>query len=409
MASGHFAVIDTETTGLFPGGHDRIVEIAIVTMDRQGSVVERWETLVNPGRDLGKQSLHGIRAADILEAPRFADIADELSWRLSGSVVVAHNLSFDARFLLAEFGRTQVRVPEDALHGGVCTMRLAHQYLPGAGRTLQDCCDAFGIPLEHAHSASADAEAAAILLSRYMELDHDLPLWDEHIRKAAATNWHAGTGLTPCRPVLRTVADSPREHFLERMAARMPEFDGPVHHEEYLAVLDQALLDRHLSAHEQAALIDVAAMVGIGPDEAAALHVDYFGALTASAWADGILTAEESEDLVAVARLLAIDPATVTDALDGPPSAPRTMAGEPVDRSLTAGDLVVLTGDMSRSRTEIEGLLSRAGFTPHKAVTKKVRLLVAADPDSLSGKARKARDYGIPVVDEDYLWNVVLR
>lgn len=37
----------------------------------------------------------------------------------------------------------------------------------------------------------------------------------------------------------------------------------------------------------------------------------------------------------------------------------------------------------------------------HGAVTKKVKLVVAADPDSLSGKARKARDYGIPVVTED--------
>ncbi|MGO4103389.1 hypothetical protein AB4Y63_05505 [Leifsonia sp. YAF41] len=33
-------------------------------------------------------------------------------------------------------------------------------------------------------------------------------------------------------------------------------------------------------------------------------------------------------------------------------------------------------------------------------MTKKVKLVVAADLDSLSGKARKARDYGIPVVSE---------
>ncbi|HCM50934.1 MAG TPA: hypothetical protein DIS91_10455, partial [Microbacterium sp.] len=32
-----------------------------------------------------------------------------------------------------------------------------------------------------------------------------------------------------------------------------------------------------------------------------------------------------------------------------------------------------------------------------------VRLVVAADPDSLSGKARKARDYGIPIVGEAWL------
>lgn len=36
-------------------------------------------------------------------------------------------------------------------------------------------------------------------------------------------------------------------------------------------------------------------------------------------------------------------------------------------------------------------------------MTKKVKVLVAADPDSLSGKARKARDYGIPVVGEEWL------
>ncbi|MCW0121703.1 exonuclease domain-containing protein, partial [Bacillus subtilis] len=84
MAQGYFAVIDTETTGLFPGNHDRIAEIAVITLDRSGTVLDRWETLVNPERDLGKQSIHGIRAKDILEAPRFVDIAQELDWRLSG-------------------------------------------------------------------------------------------------------------------------------------------------------------------------------------------------------------------------------------------------------------------------------------------------------------------------------------
>lgn len=37
------------------------------------------------------------------------------------------------------------------------------------------------------------------------------------------------------------------------------------------------------------------------------------------------------------------------------------------------------------------------------AVSKKVALVVAADPDSLSGKARKAWNYGIPVVSEAFL------
>jgi DNA polymerase-3 subunit epsilon len=58
---------------------------------------------------------------------------------------------------------------------------------------------------------------------------------------------------------------------------------------------------------------------------------------------------------------------------------------------------------MSRPRSEWEEHLRRSGFEPWSAVTKNVRLVVAADPDSLSGKARKARDYGIPIVGEAWL------
>lgn len=40
VAQGYFAVIDTETTGLFPESHDRIAEIAVVTLDRSGVVLD---------------------------------------------------------------------------------------------------------------------------------------------------------------------------------------------------------------------------------------------------------------------------------------------------------------------------------------------------------------------------------
>ncbi|WP_104135462.1 MULTISPECIES: hypothetical protein [unclassified Cryobacterium] len=55
---------------------------------------------------------------------------------------------------------------------------------------------------------------------------------------------------------------------------------------------------------------------------------------------------------------------------------------------------------MNRPRSDWESELLARGFAPKSAVTKKVILLVAADPHSLSGKARKARDYGIPIVGE---------
>jgi DNA polymerase-3 subunit epsilon len=42
-----------------------------------------------------------------------------------------------------------------------------------------------------------------------------------------------------------------------------------------------------------------------------------------------------------------------------------------------------------------------------KNVTKHLDLLVTADPDSMSGKAKKARDYGVRIVAEPVFWQMV--
>ncbi|MBV1779254.1 DNA polymerase III subunit epsilon [Paeniglutamicibacter sp. ABSL32-1] len=410
MALGHFAVIDTETTGLFPGNHDRIAEIAVITMDRSGTILDRWETLINPERDLGKQSIHGIRAKDILGAPRFGDIAQELDWRLSGTLVVAHNLRFDARFLGAEFHRAGLALPGFFLPRGLCTMQMAHEYLPGAGRSLQDCCDSFGIELHHAHSAGDDAEAAAVLLSRYMELDPDLGDWDFLLSEAATTAWRPSPPSGLLAPALRSSADSRETHFVERIVVRLPEVSGPVEHQDYLALLDRALLDRYLSAHEQSALVALADELGISQATVRELHARYFASVSEVAWSDGVLTDEELNDLTTIAEVLCI-PGEQLEAVSQrrQETTPHVPGSEAASTAfLEPGDLIVLTGDMSRPRDAIEAELESAGFRPHGAVTKKVKLLVAADPDSLSGKARKARSYGIPVVGEDYLWGRLL-
>lgn len=90
MPGPSFAVIDFETTGLFPGEHDRVIEVAVVHSDPHGTITGRWETLINPGRDLGPQRLHQIRAADVMKAPFFVQIAGQLLELLRGRVLVAH-------------------------------------------------------------------------------------------------------------------------------------------------------------------------------------------------------------------------------------------------------------------------------------------------------------------------------
>ncbi|WP_433266789.1 exonuclease domain-containing protein [Actinosynnema sp. CS-041913] len=159
-----YAVVDVETTGFAAGRSDRVVEIAVVQLDDLGRQTGEWCTLLNPGRDLGPQHVHRISAADVWDAPTFAQAAGALARQFAGRVLVAHNLAFDARFLAAEFRRLGVDLALD----GLCTMRLAARFLPGAKRSLQACCDAAGIVLDDAHSALHDARATGRLSAHYL-------------------------------------------------------------------------------------------------------------------------------------------------------------------------------------------------------------------------------------------------
>lgn len=170
---------------------------------------------------------------------------------------------------------------------------------------------------------------------------------------------------------------------------------------EYLALLDRCLLDGYVSVSEGIELAEVATELGLDRDAVDTLHGDYFRDLERRAWADGLLTDQEKDDLRAVGELLQRTEAEIAAAVDDiAPDADQPVA--PLF-SLTPGDMIVLTGEMTRERSEWEAELRERGFTPHPAVTKKVALVAAADPDSLSGKAKKARDYGIPIVSEEWL------
>jgi DNA polymerase-3 subunit epsilon len=400
MPGPGFAVLDFETTGLFPGGQDRVIEVAVVHVSPDGRIEGEWDTLVNPGRDLGRQDIHRVRAGDVMNAPTFAQVAPRLVALLQGRVLVAHNAGFDTRFLLAELERAGYRAPTGMIT--LCTMQLARDFLPGTGRSLADCCAAYDIELDGAHRASVDAAATARLLGAYIATANDPGFWFAEISEALDYAWPpADAPGIDWYPRPDSAHPLTAASFLERITTRLPDVAGPAEYVDYLALLDRCLLDRHLSGHEAEALSLLADELGLSRRTCEALHLDYFDSLTRLAWSDGILTTDEMGDLVEVGNLLDLSTETIAAALDAAP--------EPADESpadafsqfeLRRGDLVVLTGDMSRARGDWEGELAARGFRPWRAVTKQVRLVVAADPDSLSGKARKARDYGIPIVDE---------
>lgn len=401
-----FAVVDFETTGILPSYHHRVVEVGVTHVDDDGTVTARWETLVNPERDLGPQHIHGIRAADILDAPTFGDIAAELADLLRGRVFAAHNAAFDLRFLRAEFERAGYRLQGDV--PSVCTMALGSHFGLGASASLAHACATHQITHDQAHSAGSDSYAAAELLSTYRRESSTWEGWDGFWEA------HAHAGRAYVYPAVRSrgVVAKPRVEaqaappsFLEKISTDAVREAVEGADAEYLALLDRCLLDGHISAHEAAQLADVARELGLDRARVTQLHVGYYRALGRRAWADGILTPTERADLAAVADLLHIPDdvrAEVTEPQSPTPDQTESAAARE-EFTLATGAIVVLTGEMSRPRSAWEAELIERGLIPHPSVTKKASLVVAADPDSLSGKAKKARDYGIPIVNENGL------
>ena len=166
-ASGGFAVIDVETTGLDPV-NDRIIECAIVTLDPTGAPLEEWSTLLAiPGRRrLGAQHIHGIERRMLEGAPSFAEVSGAIATRISGRVLVGHVLSFDIDNLRAEFARLGATLPDLS---GLCTRDLARLCWPDARHHLAACCEYAAISTDHLHSALGDARATATLLRYFLD------------------------------------------------------------------------------------------------------------------------------------------------------------------------------------------------------------------------------------------------
>lgn len=395
-----YAVVDVETTGIHPGWHHRIAEIAVVHLDASGIVTDEWCTLLNPGRDLGPQRIHGISAAEIRRAPTFGDVAGDVAARLAGRVVVAHHLTFDVRFLVAEFHRVGVNPPLDATFG-LCTMRLASRFLQSVGRSLTSCCDAASVPFTNAHSALYDARAAAALMAHYLAAVGRRQPWSGLLDAATQRPWPA-LPTAFVAPVLRRGDFVPEPDFISRLVDALPSSPDNADADDYLAVLDTAMIDRHLSETEQDELVATAAELGLCHADVLVLHRDYLAALARLAWQDGVVTGAELSDLHLAADLLGLSHTDADIALsDAQHAASNTVHNGLGHFRLARGDTVVLTGDMDLPREMWLQRAAAAGLSVNgKNVTKRTRLLIAADPDSLSRKAKKARDYGIPIVTE---------
>jgi polyribonucleotide nucleotidyltransferase len=160
-------VVDVETTGTDPKMSD-LLEVAAVKV-KGTTIVDRWSTLVNPGRPIVGNQMHGITDHDVQGAPSAREAADQLLAFVGDARIVGHNIGFDLGFIEEAKGDGFRFQPGTYLD----TLIIAREGYPGAeSYKLGDLARFFGVELSQGHRALPDAEATANLVLRFAQ---DLP------------------------------------------------------------------------------------------------------------------------------------------------------------------------------------------------------------------------------------------
>lgn len=161
-------VIDFETSGLSPTMGDRTIEVgAVLISDNQ--IVDRYQSLMNPEMRISSfiEDYTGISNSMLSTAPPIREVMKRLKTFLGQHPLVAHNASFDSRFLDAEFNRINHRRTNEF----ACSMLTSRRIYPEApNHKLETLVRYKNLKTEGVHHrALADAEMTAHLWIRLID------------------------------------------------------------------------------------------------------------------------------------------------------------------------------------------------------------------------------------------------
>lgn len=164
-----FVAFDTETTG-FSSKKDRIIEIGAVKF-RGKQILATASWLINPQGPIHPRAVerHGITEEMTAAAPLFAEVWPQFrAFCGDDALLLAHNASFDIRFLRAELQRAGFEIPAWQV---LDTLPLFRKWYPDAPRhaldALVEYCE---VPCAVRHRAGADALALHCLFRKGVEL-----------------------------------------------------------------------------------------------------------------------------------------------------------------------------------------------------------------------------------------------
>ena len=162
-------VWDTETTGFDPTAGDRLVEIGAVELVNHMPTGRIFHQYINPERDMpqGAFEVHGLSEEFLKDYPVFKNVGQAFIDFVGDAVLIAHNASFDMKFINAELKWAQL--PQFPTNRALDTLEIARRKFPGAQNSLDALCRRFGVDNSgrEKHGALLDSE---LLAEVYLEL-----------------------------------------------------------------------------------------------------------------------------------------------------------------------------------------------------------------------------------------------
>ncbi|GAA3987581.1 3'-5' exonuclease [Thermobifida alba] len=265
-----FAVLALQTTGLDVDWGARLCEVAVVRMRGDGTVLDEYATLVNPGIPVGNTELHGITDAWMVGVPGFEQIAGDLVSYLGDAVVVGHDLFAAERFLAAEFDL--LGIPLTNLPG-LCTLTAFRTHLKHPDHRFDSLCRTLTGQWPVAeHHALEDARCLAAMLATLLTTAPQPLGWEGPV-SAALPMLACGGDVAPRAAIPRRAA----EDDLDALAARLPLMNNAPHPRpdglaNYRMALEQFTADGTVPAEHAERLAMLAARAGLTQHTAREVH-----------------------------------------------------------------------------------------------------------------------------------------
>lgn len=171
----NFVAIDTETTGLKPGGND-IIEVCAIRFENF-LPVKKFHTFLKPRNPIpaAATAINHITNDVVQNAPTFAQIRNALQEFIGDYPLVAHNAKFDMNFL--HVSGLNLEGHTNKVYDTLSLSRLKLRDYAGNkldSYKLTDVCEELNISCHNFHSAAADALACGIAFVDIIKRIHNV-------------------------------------------------------------------------------------------------------------------------------------------------------------------------------------------------------------------------------------------